>query len=316
MIINNLYLMLRIAYIFFAFIIFPGCASIQANDMNFHPDSKHYYKNDSFLNYREIGEGNKIIVFIHGFGASNRTWDDIIPYIKSKEYRLILVDLIGYGFSSIPTDSNFSMAANADAIIDLIKSKKLSNYVLIGHSFGGGVVLNTILKIKNLGIQRPDAIILIDSAAYNTGIPFFVDNLRTPILGKLLLSVISPTLRAKYTLDSIYFDKSKVTSEKVNRYAYFFSMPRNNSVLLESAKQIIPGNYDDLTRKYKTIDVKTLIIWGAQDTALSIDGGRKLASEIPESKFVVIDKCGHNTQEEKPEETAREIREFLKSVWE
>lgn len=313
------YLMFRITHILSVITILLGCTSMQANDMNFHPDHKHYYKKEQFLNYREIGEGNKTIVFLHGFGASNRTWDDIIPFLQLKEYRLILVDLIGSGFSSIPINSDFSMSANADAIIDFIKSKKLQNYVLVGHSFGGGVVLNIVLKLDSFQIPKPNALILLDTAAYDTGLPFFVDNLRIPLLGRFLLTVTPASLRARYTLEKIYFDKSKVTNDKVNRYAYFLSFPDSDSVLLESAKQIVPYNYAALTDKYKTISIQTLILWGAQDTALSIEGGRRLASEIIKTQFVVIDKCGHNPQEEQPEETAYEIEKFLKltedNVW-
>lgn len=299
-----------------AIAILPGCTFTQTNDMRFLPDSKHYYKKNQFLNYREIGEGHRTVVLLHGFGASNRTWDDILPYLQSKGYRLILVDLVGSGFSSIPIDSDFSMAANADAVIDFIMSKELRNYILVGHSFGGGVVLNMMLKLDSSDTPNPDALILLDTAAYDTGLPFFVEPLRVPLLGGFLLSVIPPSLRARYTLERIYFDKSKVTDDKVNRYAYFFSLPGHDNALIESAKQIIPDNYTDITDKYKTINVPTLILWGAQDTALSIEGGRRLAGEMPKAKFVVIDKCGHNPQEERPEETAREIDVFLKSIGE
>lgn len=313
---NIRYSMLRVAHMLCAIAILPSCTFMQTNDMNFHPDRKHYFKKDQFLNYREIGEGNQTIIFLHGFGASNRTWDDVLPYFRLKKYRLILVDLIGSGFSSIPVDSDFSMATNADAVIDFIKSNKLRNYVLVGHSFGGGVVLNAVLKLDSSDTPKPNALILLDTAAYDTGLPFFVDHLRIPLLGRFLLTVTPPSLRARYTLERIYFDKSKVTNDKVNRYAYFFSLPGSDSALLESAKQIIPDNYADLTGKYKTIDLPTLILWGAQDTALSIDGGRRLAGEMPKAKFVVIDKCGHNPQEEHPEESAREIEEFLKTIGE
>ena len=289
---------------------------MQANDMNFHPDRSHYYKKDQFLNFREIGEGHKAVIFLHGFGASSRTWDDILPYLQSNEYRVILIDMLGSGFSSVPKDSDFSMAANADAIIDFIRSNELQNYVLVGHSFGGGVALNIVLKLDGSDTPKPKALVLLDAAAYDTGLPFFVEHLRVPILGRLLLTVTPPSLRARYTLEKIYFDKSKVTNERVNRYAYFFSLPGSDSALLESARQIIPNNYADLTRRYKTIQIPTLILWGAQDTALSIEGGKRLAGEIPKAKFKVIDKSGHNPQEEHPAEVAYEIDKFLTTIGE
>lgn len=48
-----------------AIAILSGCTSIQANDMSYHPERKHYYKENQYLNYREIGEGDQVIVFLH-----------------------------------------------------------------------------------------------------------------------------------------------------------------------------------------------------------------------------------------------------------
>lgn len=295
-----------------------ACTLMPSNNMNFAPDRSYEYKKEQFLNYREIGEGSRTLILLHGFGASNRTWDDVLPHLKQLGIRLILVDLIGSGFSSTPKDADYSMEANANTIIDFIKSNGIRNYVLVGHSFGGGVVLNVALKLNepSSSVAKPDGLVLIDSAAYDTGLPFFVEHLRVPLLGRFLLTVTPPSLRARYTLERIYFDNSKVTNEKVDRYAFFLSRQDSDTALLESAKQIIPKNYADLTNQYKTLHLPTLILWGAQDTALSIEGGKRLAGEIPGARFIAIDKCGHNAQEEQPVEVAREIENFLKALGE
>jgi pimeloyl-ACP methyl ester carboxylesterase len=294
--------------------VVAGCTAAPPNETRFLPEHNFFYKKDQFLNYREIGKGGKTIVLLHGFGASSRTWDDVLPYLRQPGYRLILIDLIGYGFSSIPDDGDFSMAANADAVISFIRAQKLQNYVLIGHSFGGGVVLNTALKLDRSDIAKPSALILIDSAAYNTGLPFFIEQLRTPLLGTALLTAVPSEVMTRSTLEKLYYDPSKVTDEKVRRYTYFSALPGKNEMLLKSAQQIVPSNYAELTGKYGTIDIPTLILWGAQDPALSIEGGKRLASVMPKARFVVFNQCGHNLQEERPEETAREINRFLKSI--
>lgn len=290
-----------------------GCTLMPYSNLSYAPDSSYEYKKNQFLNYREIGGSGKTLILLHGFGASNRTWDDVLPHLKKLGFHLILVDLIGSGFSSIPKDSDYSMEANADAIIGFIKSKNVKQYVLIGHSFGGGVVLNIALSLneRSSSVLKPDGLVLIDSAAYDTGLPFFVEHLRVPLLGRFLLTVTPPRFRARYTLERIYFDKSKVTSEKVDRYAFFLSRQDSDTALLESAKQIIPKNYADLTKQYKTLHFPTLILWGAQDTTLSIEGGQRLAAAMPDARLILIDKCGHNSQEEQPAEVARQIENFL-----
>ena len=276
---------------------------------------KYYYNNDQFISYREVGEGDKTIILLHGFGASSNTWDDLIPLLCKSRHRMLLIDLIGYGFSSIPNNLDFSMAANAQAILGLIASKNIEQYSLIGHSFGGSVALKIALESIGCGLQKVESLILISPAAYNTGFPFFVKQLRQPCLGKLILKFIPPGLMMRFTLERIYFDKSKVTEEKVRRYTRFLSRPGYDITLLKSAEQIIPQDYSYLINQYKKIEVPTLIIWGKQDTSLSIEGGYRLSREMPNSRLILIDKSGHNIQEECPETLANAAKDFLDSIY-
>lgn len=311
----NIKISILIFFILFVSFNLSRCTSLmQPINTKYSPASKFVYESNKFINYREIGTGEDTIILIHGFGASNRVWDDSIKYMQGKDYRLLLIDMPGSGFSSLPPNNDFSIALSAKVISDFIKSKNLKNYTLVGHSSGGGVVLNIVLNLDKTKVTPPNSIILLDAAAYDTGLPFFVSNLRIPILSSTMLKVTSPEFRARYTLEKVYFDKTKVTSEKIYRYSYFMSLPNSDLALLESAKQIIPKNYNELISKYKSIKLPTLIIWGAQDTALSIDGGKRLANEINGAKLVIVNQCGHNPQEEHPQEVATEITRFIESL--
>ncbi|MGB6016549.1 MAG: alpha/beta hydrolase [Nodosilinea sp.] len=282
--------------------------------MEYSFGNKYYYKKNQFLHYREIGQGEKVLILLHGFGASSRAWDDLIPYIDTKAYKIIAIDLIGYGYSSIPSDHNFSMEANASAITSFIGENLIRNYSILGHSFGGGVTLNIALNVIKENIDEPESIILLDAAAYNTGLPSFVKQLKTPVINCLILGLIPPRTRAKFTLENLYFDKTKVTEKRIERYAYFFRIPGNDITLMKSAEQIVPKNYNYLIQQYKYINTPTLIIWGENDNALSIDGGYRLKKEIEGSKLVIIKDCGHNVQEECPKRVAVAIKDFLASI--
>lgn len=276
---------------------------------------KYYYGKDQFISYREFGAGNKVIILLHGFGASNNTWDDFIPLIDKGEYKIFSIDLIGYGFSSIPNTLDFSMAANAQVILDFIASNTIQKYSLIGHSFGGGVALKIALESSKYCLQKVESMILVSPAAYNTGLPFFVKQLRHPCLGRVILKCIPPNLIMEFTLKNIYFDKSKVTEEKVRKYTRFFSRPGYHSTLLKSAEEIIPENYSYLIKQYKTIDVPTLIVWGDKDTSLSVEGGYRLNREMPNSQLTLIPQSGHNIQEECPNGLAKVSKDFLNYVY-
>ena len=281
--------------------------------INFNPDKKFHYGKDQFLNYRTEGTGKKTMIFLHGFAASNRTWNDILPLLNGFDGRIIMFDLIGYGFSSKPRNGDYSFMANAAVISDFIDSNKIEDYVIVGHSFGGGVALMTTLNQLKASKYRPKGLILIDSAAYKVELPFFISYLKTPVLGYALLALTPPEIQAKHTLKKLYFDKNKVTKDKIARYAFFMKMKGHNNTLLKSARQIIPKNPDSITSRYKNIDIPVLVIWGKDDSALPVSGAYRLADDLPNSTLKIIEKCGHIPQEEYPRQTAENINRFLQS---
>ena len=103
---------------------------------NFTSGQKFYYGGNNFLNYRTKGTGKKTLILLHGFAASNQTWDDILPLLTSFDGRIIMFDLKGYGFSSKGKGNDYSIIANAEVISYFIESNKIEDYVIAGHSFG------------------------------------------------------------------------------------------------------------------------------------------------------------------------------------
>jgi pimeloyl-ACP methyl ester carboxylesterase len=293
-----------------------SCAYSMDNGMNITPGKHFYYKDHIFLNYQVGGHGQRTIIFLHGFGASGLTWKDLMPYLDDNRYRYIIFDLIGSGYSSKPHNADYSMTANADAIISFINKSDLSNYLIVGHSFGGGVALLATIKSIEGASKPPKGIVLLDAAAYSAYIPFFVDGLRTPVLGPLLLSLTSAEFQARFTLDHIYFDKQKVTDEIVGRYTYFMRMPGHDYALVQTAKQVASKEFDQLTRNYDKLRLPALVLWGSDDPVLPLSLGERLTSDLPNAKLQIIQNCGHNIQEECPGPTAAEINIFLDEITE
>jgi pimeloyl-ACP methyl ester carboxylesterase len=62
---------------------------------------------------------------------------------------------------------------------------------------------------------------------------------------------------------------------------------------------------------FRAITAPTLIVWGKNDPIIAPDTGIRLHREIPGSRLVLIDNCGHNPHEERPEETFAAISRFL-----
>lgn len=268
------------------------------------------YGSGEYLNYEVRGRGKTVVVFLHGFAASLRNWDDVIHNIPEEEITAYIIDLKGSGLSSKPHDGRYSIQDNAALIFDFIKEHGLRDYVIVGHSYGGGVALFVALQSMKENINRPNKLVLIDAAAYRTELPFFVSYLRIPIFGSALLYLTSPEFKAKYVLRRIVFDEKNITDQLVDRYA---ASQRNNGAyyaLQQTAAQVIPSNFKEYTEQYKNLNCDTLIVWGENDLAIPLSSGERLARDIPQSRLVVLPRCGHNPHEEYPQETARLIREF------
>jgi pimeloyl-ACP methyl ester carboxylesterase len=278
--------------------------------MEYNSSLKFYYSEKDFLNYEVIGNGHITLVFLHGFGASLRNWDDVIPYLPQDLFTSYLIDLKGSGLSSKPGDTHYSIVDQTKLIASFIKENNIKNYSLIGHSLGGGVALFVALEFLENPELKPGHLILLDTAAYNTDLPFFVKNLRIPLVNQVILNIFSSKFKAKYTLDKIVFNKKIITPELIERYSFFMVLDGYNHATIETAKKIIPKNFEYYTSRYHLLNIPTLIIWGKEDIALPLTSGEQLSKDLPNAKLQVFNECGHNPHEEYPEEVAKLILSF------
>ena len=264
------------------------------------------------LNHKIYGAGDPVLC-IHGFGASLYSWRNFVTPL-SQNYQLILIDLKGCGDSPKPPDSHYSPQDHADLIYKFILDHDLRNLTLVGNSFGGALSLLLSLMLLNHAPGRLRALVLIDAGAYKKYIPGYLRLIGIPILGAVAIYLTPARFMAKSILKMAYYDPKKITAEQIAAYAAPIASPGGKHALLETGKQIIPPNIDELTARYKDITVPTLIIWGRQDKIISPEVADLLDQALPNSTLKWIDQCGHVPQEEMPEVTVPLVLDFLQSL--
>ena len=264
------------------------------------------------LHHKIYGSGDPVLC-IHGFGASLFSWRNFVTPL-SQNYQLILIDLKGSGDSPKPPDSHYSTKDHADLIYKFILDQDLRNLTLVGNSLGGALSLLLSLMLLEEQPGRLRSLVLIDAGAYKEYIPGYVKLIGVPIIGAAAIYLVPAKCAAKSILKLAYYDPAKITKEQIDAYAAPIASPGGKHALLETGKQIIPPNIDELVAKYKDINVPTLIIWGQQDKIIDPIVGKLLDQAIPNSTLKWIDQCGHVPQEEKPEETVPLVLDFLASL--
>ncbi len=263
------------------------------------------------LYFEEQGYGRPILL-LHGFGASLFSWKYLARDL-ARDYRTISVDLKGFGRSPKPKDEAYSIADQAEIILDFVTRHDLQKMTLIGHSFGGAVALLTAQMLREQGSGRLSSLVLIDPIAYRQPLPIFIKLLRVPVLSHLILAVTPVELLVHSILKLAYFDERKISRDTVAAYAVPFNTAFARHSLVQTARKIIPPDIKEITAKYKSIDVPTLLVWGRHDKIVPIEMAERLHRDIPGSELVILESGGHIPQEEIPEETSIAVTRFLKT---
>jgi pimeloyl-ACP methyl ester carboxylesterase len=257
----------------------------------------------------EHGHG-KPVLLIHGFGNSTYVWRHVVPELAGN-CRVIAVDLKGFGRSPKPADGHYSVYDQAALIRDFVIAQDLREVTLVGHSFGGGVALVATLLLQQAAPGHQTRLVLIDSIAYPQPLPMFVQLLATPLLGPLLTRVIPSQTQIRAVLKEVFFDDSIVPEDAVRVYAEGLTTPEGRCAAVQTARQILPPDMENLAQQYPRIDVPTLIVWGRHDTIVPIAVGERLQAAIPGAQLEIIEESGHAPQEERPQPLTRLLRSFV-----
>ena len=89
------------------------------------------------LHYETQGDGPDTIVFLPGIGGTTRYWKTRVQPLASS-YRLMLVDLLGYGQSPKPW-TKYTVERHVEELFQVLHEQE--SLTLVGHSFGAIVAL-------------------------------------------------------------------------------------------------------------------------------------------------------------------------------
>jgi pimeloyl-ACP methyl ester carboxylesterase len=222
-----------------------------------------------------------------------------------------LVDLIGFGDSPAPENWPYTIEAQAEVLFDFIINKNLSEVILVGHSYGGGVVLMLLHKMLERGNSALiKCLILIAPAAFPQTLPFFITLPRIPVMGRAILAGINADFQIRTTLRAIFRNREAVTAERIKRYVANIKRPSHRKALTQTARNIFPNNMDRLMNEFDKIQHRTLLVYGENDPVILKENLERLSRTLTKVITQKIENCGHIPHEEYPQITAGLICDF------
>jgi pimeloyl-ACP methyl ester carboxylesterase len=246
------------------------------------------------------------VVLVHGFGGLTYSWRYTLPALAEAGYRVLALDLIGYGYSDQSFDFDYSHAAQADFVVQVMRAVDMPRATLIGHSMGGSVIAHAAQR-------HPDSIsglVFVDGAPREgepsgggliIGVPVQLGALaQFPPLqrwGQLALRTYLTRERLAQTQLSAYFVKDTVTPEVEEAYLKVQQMKDWDLALLGVLRD---SGKNALAQPISTLTAPTLIVWGDGDPWIAPARGEALHAALPQSELVIIPNTGHLPMEEDP----------------
>lgn len=242
----------------------------------------------------------KNIIVLHGWGLFGARYKSLAEILSSAGFKVYAPDLPGFG-NNKNVKGDLTLPDYASYLKDFIEKNKITSVVLLGHSFGGRVIICFLDKYKDL-IKKSNikAIVL-------TGSPLTRSKLS---LRKKIGIFISKT--GKGLVESIpVVDPNndffrKLVYKIIGEWDYYKA-----GQLKKTFVNII--NYD-LEDKLSEINLPTLIIWGENDRIVSYSDALKLNKLVTGSKLVGVKNATHKLPYEQPEIFASEVISFLNSL--
>ena len=243
--------------------------------------------------YIDCGEG-PFVFLLHGWGSNKELFAPLTTLLSTK-YRVIAPDLPGFGKTKEPPDS-WNLGSYVDFVIRFIESFGAKRVILLGHSFGGRILIKM---------------------ASRTALPFTIDKMiLTGSAGILPKRSAGYYVRTRlYKMGKSFLGCAPVRKvfpnalpnlqKKMGSSDYAAASPVMRSVFVRVVNE-------DLAPLPPKIKEEVLLVWGENDMSTPLADGIQMEREIPDAGLAKIAGAGHYAWLDQPHIFASILKSYLK----
>lgn len=227
----------------------------------------------------DVGKG-EAVVLLHGIASSGQSWQPVIHELDSQKYRIIALDLLGFGTSPHPKWLDYSVDDHARAVMTTLRRKGIRKpFILVGHSMGSLVAA----EIAHQYPRKVKHLILHQMPAYNSEFTYVEKRFKQKAYRSVFRFVATHptfTLLGAKTLGRAAAKLGGFNLTKDNWYAFEMSL---KNTILESAK-----------RNKNVLTMPTDVIYGKYDLLVLRKNARQFFEPSPSLRFYQINEI-HRT---------------------
>ena len=250
------------------------------------------------------------LLMLHGLGGTKSSWLPIVPAL-AKRYRVVALDLPGFGASSKPLGA-YDAAWFSRHVYSFMDRLGYERVLLAGNSMGGRISMEMAMREP----ERVAAIAcLCPAAAFSYRPLVWAARIARPEFG--VLAARLPRGRIHEGLRELFAVPSRVEDSwydaAVDDFLQIWRNPRARMAFFSALRNIyIEEPYGDagFWGRLAAMEPPALYVYGRRDVLITSRFAQKVRATVRGSTVTVWNDCGHVPQIEHPERTAKKLLEF------
>jgi pimeloyl-ACP methyl ester carboxylesterase len=267
--------------------------------------------------FRMAGSG-PVILLIHGIGDNSTTWSTVQTKLAQR-FTVIAPDLLGHGRSDKPR-ADYSVAAYANGMRDLLSVLDIDRVTVVGHSLGGGVAMQFAYQFP----QLVDRLILVGAGGVTKDVNIALRWASLPVLGSealalLRLPMVLPALQVLGRVAGTLFGSTGLGRDlpDVLRILADLPEPTASSAFARTLRAVVDWRGQVVTmldRCYLTQSVPVQLIWGTRDSVIPVSHAQMAHAAMPGSRLEVFEGSGHFPFHDDPDHFVEVMERFIDST--
>ncbi len=261
------------------------------------------------INYVDMGEGDDPpVVLVHGLAGQWQNFIENIPRLATQR-RVLAPDLPGFGMSPMPSEGEISIQAYGRVVQRFCETLGLERVALVGNSMGGFIAAEVTIQDP----ERVDRLVLISAAGLTSS---NVYEAPTAVIGRVAQTITATTAaghkrmarrpRGRHmALALVARHPSKLKADSAwEGLMKGADKPGFRAALMASVRY-------DYRDRLSDIKCPTLIVWGENDSVITVDDAHEYERLISDSRKTVMEDTGHVPMMERPRAVNEVLLEFL-----
>ncbi|WP_406005768.1 alpha/beta fold hydrolase [Streptomyces sp. NBC_00637] len=278
------------------------------------PELRHRVVHGYRRAFRMAGEG-PALVLVHGIGDSSRTWADLIPGL-ARTHTVIAPDLLGHGASDKPR-ADYSVAAYANGLRDLLSALGVESATLVGHSLGGGVAMQFAYQFP----ERTERLVLVSAGGVGREVNPALRLVSLPGAHLALSALRLPGARFQVGLAVALMKllDTDLGQDAPDLLHLVDALPDETArnAFIRTLRAVVDWRGQVVTmldRCYLTAGMPTMLLWGDRDSVVPVRHAYGAHAAMPGSRLEIFEGAGHFPFHSDPARFRALVEEFTRTT--